>query len=174
MELTAPFDVLAWLNPHTSHGRALSDSELVDVLHFSLMWNVFEGRACRRHATVSAIRRFVTKLRDRGRLSPGAFEPYLAHYRARYLTDGEPNERFAQLNFRQGECEPLVEDVLRGNLTDLNNIVLALVLVVYRLWNNLYHGEKNVFSLPGQDESFAVANRLLATLLDLALVWKQR
>ena len=78
------------------------------------------------------------------------------------------------MNFRQGECEPLVEDVLRGNLTDLNNIVLALVLVVYRLWNNLYHGEKNVFSLPGQDESFAVANRLLATLLDLALVWKQR
>lgn len=170
MESTEGFDVFHWLNGHRGREPKLSRESLDSVMCFALMWNLFEDRACGRNATPATICRAVVRLYEQGRLSLGDFRPYLAHFQGRYLREGAPNPRFDSLHLERSGCRQLVADALQGKLTDVTNVVQAVLLVVLRLRNNMFHGEKYVFSLPPQDESFAVANQLLATFLDLVLV----
>lgn len=166
MEPTEPFDVLDWLNRRGGSEPRLSRDMLDDVLCFSLMWSLFERRACATNANINTICGVATRLYDRGRLTVEEFQPYLTYFRNRYLSEEEPNEKFARLRFHENDRKHIVEDVLKGKLIDPTSIVFALLAVVYRLRNNLFHGTKNLFELPDQDENFAVANRLLATVLD--------
>jgi hypothetical protein len=170
MALTEPFDVLYWLNSHRGDAPELLESGLSDVLCFSLMWSLFERRACATNANINAICGVATRLYDRGRLTVEDFQPYLAYFRNRYLSEGEEtNEKFERLRFRENDRKQTVEDVLKGKLVDPASIVFALLVIVFRLRNNLFHGTKNLFQLPEQGENFAVANRLLATVLDRLL-----
>jgi hypothetical protein len=101
-----------------------------------------------------------------GRLSMDEFRFYLTCFQKRYLEDGEPNHKFDSLSLERGGDKQLVANVLQGKSTDAADVVKALLLVVYRLRNNMFHGEKYVFTLPPQDENFGVVNGVLATFLD--------
>ena len=56
--------------------------------------------------------------------------------------------------------------VLAGRETDPTKIFLAMLIIIYRLRSNLFHGEKSVYELPGQVENFRMANQVLMTFLD--------
>ena len=51
--------------------------------------------------------------------------------------------------------------------TEPKEILKALLYILYRFRNNLFHGEKEVVRLNGQIENFKVANDLLAKVLEI-------
>ncbi len=60
----------------------------------------------------------------------------------------------------------VIEKVLLGKEEDQTAIIKALILIIYRYRNNLFHGEKEIASLPNQQENFDYANNFLMTCLE--------
>lgn len=84
----------------------------------------------------------------------------------RFVTNGNLNPRFPYLHFRQNDRRSLVEDVLLGINTNNNDIILALIIIVYRYRNNLFHGLKNMQEIDQQKENFDNANNVLKIFLN--------
>lgn len=160
------FDEIAWLNSYFDNKDEIIKEEIEKVLYFSLMWNTFETLACDKFARIPTIERKVNDIHSLKKLIYQDFAPYLTYFSERYFVNGDFNQRFENLRVPDDRKE-LVKGVLSGELTDINNIVLALLIIVYRLRNNLFHGEKSVYKLRYQDENFSVANQLLAVFLNL-------
>lgn len=162
------FSEIEWLNSYfDGSSHRVSEDEIKSVLYFALVWNLFELRACNKCATVASITNKVNEIYDESLLQLSDFASYLAYYQNRYLSKGQTNEKFDQLNFRRNDKKELVASVLKGDLDDINNIVLALLIIILRLRNNLFHGEKDIYRLNYQVENFEVANKVLATFLNL-------
>ena len=63
--------------------------------------------------------------------------------------------------------EQKVKSVLEGKVNAVDDIVFALLIIIFRLRNNLFHGEKWVYKLDDQVDNFRNANQVLAKFLDL-------
>lgn len=61
----------------------------------------------------------------------------------------------------------MVEAVLKGENANLGDTAAALLIVIYRLRNNLFHGVKWAYGIRGQRENFENANALLMSALEL-------
>ena len=61
-----------------------------------------------------------------------------------------------------------MEEVLLGQRQNLSDKVLALMLIVYRLRNNLFHGLKTLEMLNDQVHNLNTASRCLGVLMMLS------
>jgi len=164
----ASFSEIEWLNSYfDSSSHRINEKSAQSVLYFALIWNLFESRACNKNANTKSIADKVNEVYSKGLLQLSDFSPFLAYYQDRYLSKGQINDTFCKLNFRHNDKKELIEAVLKCELDDINNIVLALLLIILRLRNNLFHGEKNIYTLSCQIDNFKVANQVLSKFLDM-------
>lgn len=146
----------------------ISDATFGPILHFSLMWNLFERDACGREAKPANIERAVQAAFAEGNLSLDPFQEHLAYFRTRSQRDGMSIDRYLDaLKMDNKNARHLVRGVLAGDLSDANNAVHALLLIAHRIRNNLFHGEKEVATLHSQADLFRAVNSLLATYLNV-------
>lgn len=145
----------------------LSDEERSAITNFTLLWSAMEGRMIQSNANPVSLAEVVKALNAQGRLRPERFEKSLAYFRDRYVQAGSFNDRFEQLLFRKNDRRPLVEAVLSGNDADIEHVVLALLLIAYRLRNNLFHGMKWAYGIRGQQPNFEHAADILMRMLEL-------
>lgn len=166
------FDVFGWVRRHYP---SLNAEQLTPVLHFSLIWNMFETKVGRRLASPARIREHVTDAARRGDLLRHDYQPYLDYFRNRYSQQENHalNNLFAVAYVssrgareRNEQHREEIQRVFRGETDDLTEVVYALLLIAYRIRNNFFHGNKGLRSLPGQTDLFNVVNRLLAKYLD--------
>jgi hypothetical protein len=148
-----------WIN--NRFGTNFSENDLSSVKDFSLLWNVFENIVCDNNCSVNRLSE---------RLNPivfdlAKFENNLNYFKNRYISDGETNERFNHLNFRNNDRRELVADVLLGNNNDNSESILALAIIVYRFRNNLFHGLKQMEFIDQQKGNFDNANMVLTAIL---------
>jgi len=161
MPATPQFNALEWFSRFSKEGTPIDASELQPVLEFTLIWNLFERETCDRFVRIDSIREHVNWASSRGKLQSDAYEPYLAFFRERYPQHDE-EEFLADHLLASSRCHTrrvpediaLLSDVLAGRSTDANNVVYALLFIAYRVRNNLFHGEKNVYTLHLQKELF--------------------
>jgi hypothetical protein len=165
MNLTEEFGVFDWLKRYFPYANVVEDN-MSSVLHFCLMWSLFESKVCERHASVGKMKSFTKGLNKTESLKQRDFDPYLLYFQKRYLNHGRTNDRFDKLRI-SGMNRELVESVLKKEETKNSSVILALLIIVYRLRNNLFHGEKPIITLHNQSMNFNVANRFLAEVLDL-------
>lgn len=166
--LTTGFNEVEWLNNYfDGFNQQVNGEEIKSVLYFALIWSMFESLTCKRTASVTNIEGAVRKVYDKKLLQFDDFNPLIGYFRNRYLIEGHTNEKFERLNWHRRCGKDVVESVLKGDSDDIYSVVLALLLIVRRLRNNLFHGEKNVYELNYQVDNFEVANQVLATFLDL-------
>lgn len=85
-----------------------------------------------------------------GRLQANAFDDCLAYFRDRHIQKGEFTGHFAGLHFRNNDHQELVKAVLKGENKGAGDTAAALLIIVYRLRNNLLHGVKWAYELRGQ------------------------
>jgi hypothetical protein len=71
---------------------------------------------------------------------------------------------------RRNDQADLVKDVLRGDDNDPVNCVIAVLIIVYRLRNNLFHGGKWAYGIRDQQSNFRQANK---TLMNAMQLWEQ-
>lgn len=160
------------MNPHTwlcekepGFGD-LTDQERAAVMHFSLLWSLFEAKALATNASADRIYDLVLKWASGHRLEIAPFLQSLAHFRARYSNGPHAAELLHGLNLRHNDKPDLIEMVLRGEDASEPDCVAALLIIVYRLRNNLFHGLKWAYGMRGQLDNFNNANEALMAALD--------
>lgn len=154
-----------WLERTQPGYQELSSGERSAVAGFSIVWSVFEARALATNANSTAIVQFV----DQNAEHFGAAEPYadaLMHFRQRYVSDGGTNHKFQSLHFRRNDRRELVEAVLLGNDVPPTEMAKALLIIAFRLRNNLFHGLKWAYEMRDQQTNFENAAAVLTRVLD--------
>jgi len=155
-----------WLCVHAQGFHDLSEKDREAIFHFSLLWSFFEARALRTRGSAGAILTVTREWASNGQLTLAPFEESLAYFRARYVANGEPTQLFDGLALRNNHMPALVFSVLKGENTNVADSVAALLIVVFRLRNNLFHGVKWDYGIGGQRENFTHANAALMSALE--------
>ena len=162
----AQFQPLPWVNEYTQTAMPIDEATFGPILHFSLMWNLFERDACGREANPPNIEKSVQSAFADGKLNPDVFQEHLVYFQNRAQREDMTIDRYLDaLKLTNTKARTLVRGVLAGTLSDPNNVVHALLLIAHRIRNNLFHGEKEVAYLHSQVDLFHTVNSLLATFL---------
>ena len=117
-------------------------------------WEIF--------AQANLIRAKVDEWRAAGTLYNDQYDAELAYFRRRYFANGGFTHHFPHLNLRSADYPDLVQAVLDGSNNDPRDRLLVLLMIVWRLRNNLFHGEKWAYQL----QNFTHANAILMRLLE--------
>ena len=168
MSTAAEFSAAAWIAQNTQGGTCLSGEAQQAVANFTTMWNFFESTLCDNRASVAAFERVVEKYQP-AQVSEGTAQTLaacLVFWRARYRSSGGFSRRFDGLHFRQGDRRAHVEDVLSGKADSQNAEMLALMIIIYRLRNNLFHGLKTLEMLNEQVENLTNASQCIAAIME--------
>ena len=160
------FNAVEWMVSRKPSLARYGKDQLEHVLHFTLMWNMFESYLCNQSASVNALESLLRDLERNNQLQIVEFESYLSLFQSRYVSNGEFTERFPHLNLRRGDREDLVRSVLLGEKTDEFSTALTCLLIIYRYRNNLFHGIKDVNDLTFQRDIFEQSSMLLSRVLE--------
>jgi hypothetical protein len=154
-----------WLSTRAPGYRNLSDQEHKAILHFALLWSLFEANVLASNANVPSILKKCAEWEETNRLSTPGFEDCLNYFRGRYFKDGTTTNSYEGLRFRPNDQESLVRSVLSCQNRNPRDELAALFIIIYRLRNNLFHGEKWSYQLAGQFLNFSHANDALMEAL---------
>lgn len=156
-----------WLCAHAPGFAELPEEDRQAIFHFSLLWSFFEAKALHTRGSANAILAVTHEWASRSQLSLTPFQESLAYFRARYVTNGQPTQHFHDLEWRNNDNRTLALSVLKGENTNPADAIAALLIVVFRLRNNLFHGTKWAYGIQGQRENFVHANAVLTCTLEM-------
>lgn len=156
-----------WLESFAPGFAQLSEQERKAIKDFSLLWSLYEGTVLNTNANADAIIRAVALLKERGKLTLNPFQAATEYFSARYHDGTSLTPEFDGLNLRNGDHKPLVEKVVKGLSNDEGEILSAILIIVLRLRNNLFHGVKWSYGIQGQLENFRNASNVLMSVMTL-------
>jgi len=160
------FNAVDWMmERHPSLHRS-GREQFEHVLHFALMWNMFESSVCNQSASLQALEAAVDELERNNLLGDIEFNSFLSYFQNRYVSNREFTERFPHLRLRSRDREQLVREVLLGNETNPSSVALTCLLIVYRYRNNLFHGIKEIYDIGNQKDLFEQSSMLLAKIME--------
>ncbi len=160
------FDAQAWALASLREAPKLQPSTLEVVAGFTFLWSLFEGVACDGNGSVPKLAQVAEHMARSPLLAHKNVEHCLSFYRFRYLSGDHMQERFYSLNFRQNDRQELVEAVLKGTESSLSVKLHALLIIAYRIRNNIFHGLKSVHVWDDQAQNISEATRVLSVALE--------
>jgi hypothetical protein len=166
------FDELDWIMRFFDNGVELKSEGIDRVRNFSLIWNLFETFACNKYADINSITAAVETINSRQQIQYELVSEHLQYFADRYFNvDGSQKDIFNGLNFRSSRTDQVAKQAVIKVLTKVESnpkeILKALLYILFRFRNNLFHGEKEVVKLNGQIDNFIVANDLLTKVLEI-------
>lgn len=156
----------AWLEAREPGFQDLPENDRRAIFDFTFLWSLFEAEVMETNASVDCITKKVDAWAAAGILGADLHDTELAYFRDRYFSNGELTYRYPHLALRKSDHPELVEAVIRGENDDPRDRMLALLMIVWRLRNNLFHGAKWAYQIKGQKENFNKANAVLMRLID--------
>ncbi|MBI3531919.1 MAG: hypothetical protein HY068_05545 [Burkholderiales bacterium] len=163
-------DTLVWLQNRVG-AEALPGSAFDAAMKFALLWMYFEGKACKADANSKSLRDFAKDLYAR-KLDQlrGQLDAPLEFFKARYGDVQQDPERFIR---RLGELKRIKLEDQQAIISTLTNAqidevdkAIGLLLICFRIRNNLFHGSKQLPTLQQQQELFANVGYVLTALLE--------
>lgn len=139
---------------------------LESVLAFLLYWNTFEARLFERNFRSESVRDDEINIHIEDEIVSDSFE----FAKQRYVSPiGTLNTEFKDLGFRnlsknkeiETEDEKYVREVLLTDSPVIQNRLNAMIIIIYRLRNNLFHGEKSIQKALRQTDLLNWACRIL-------------
>tara|TARA_R110002012_G_scaffold55315_9_gene141203 strand:- start:4391 stop:4903 length:513 start_codon:yes stop_codon:yes gene_type:complete len=155
-----------WIATHVRGGQHLTEETLALVADFTLIWALFEGTEAHGEDVIVVDELKSIAERVSHDFSVQRLDEFVAFWSDRYIADGSTNHRFDRLNLTHRPHRTLVENVLLKSDDSLVNKIHAILLITYRLRNNLFHGAKDIQHLDGQRENLRYASDLLKTVLE--------
>ena len=155
-----------WLEARAPGFRELPNADRRAIFDFSFLWSLFEAQIMDNFARADRIRERVDEWTAAGTLNAELYDDELAYFRDRYFANGELTYHYPHLELRRADHPELVEDVIRGANDDPRDRMLALLMIVWRLRNNLFHGAKWAYQLRDQRSNFTHANAALMRVLE--------
>ena len=156
-----------WLIDRAPGFGELPCKERDAIRDFALLWSYFEISVLNGYANADKIVEAVTQLARLNRLPSGEIQTEIDYFRKRYYDGNKFTDKFKALRFRNNDRKSIVEDVIRGKSDNEVEILSAILIIVLRLRNNLFHGAKWANELSGQLNNFTNANNVLMAFMDL-------
>ncbi|MCJ7553556.1 MAG: hypothetical protein MUO34_06690 [Ignavibacteriaceae bacterium] len=161
------FEVLDWLNIHFPNVPDFNRDKITAVTDFSLMWNLFESELGHNGMNIQRISQIAQIIADKSS-GNNFYNDYYQYFKTRYTIDKKTtNEIFNKLAFRPNDQKDFVATVLKSEDQNAENIIKAILIIIYRFRNNLFHGEKELHNIHTQYENFNWANSFLAEILTI-------
>lgn len=151
-----------WISENIRDGANIDKDTYQSIADFCVMWALFEG------TELHGIDVAVDELGNVAHRVEGEIQNIdiaLEFWKNRYIRAGELNHKFEQLNFTHQPHVQLVSQALKGMETEQANIVHSLLLIVYRLRNNLFHGVKDITRIRHQTTNLDTASDFLKNVL---------
>jgi hypothetical protein len=159
-----------WLRLKVPVFDVLSEEERAAIRDFSMLWSLFEGTVLGADGNAQALVAVVNELGKRGVIDLVPLGPAIEHFRGRYYANGTFTPAFDQhLHFRGNDRRKVAEAFVSGATNDAAEILKGLLIVIYRLRNNLFHGMKWTYRLEGQLNNFRYANEVLMATSNMAM-----
>lgn len=155
-----------WLETRAPGFRDLPHPDRRAIFDFAFLWSLFEAQVMNNYARPDRIREKVDAWAAAGMLQAEHYDAELAYFRNRYFAEGALTHHFPFLGLRPSDHPDLVQAVIVGSNNDPRDRLLALLMIVWRLRNNLFHGAKWAYGLRDQRENFTRANSVLMRLLE--------
>lgn len=156
---------IAWLEQQVPEFAQLPEIDKSEIIDFSLLWSFFEGTILNSNASVPTIRNYVQSLEANGTLYQVDLNDYLVYLRDRYFPNGNYSENFQYLYVERSGNPPEVHQMLQDPTSSNAVLLTGCLVVIFRLRNNLFHGEKWKYQLQDQYDNFVQANLLLIQLM---------
>ena len=158
-------EVQNWLSYKLENTRLDDGDTYTAIADFCVMWAVFEGTELADADSAvdelfNVARRLVKDNID--------FSDELAFWSDRYIEEGKTNKSFDKLGFTHEPHIKLVSDVLLRNQTDVLKVAHAILLIVYRLRNNLFHGNKDITQIHNQVTNLNMASKALINIASVS------
>lgn len=163
-------DPLIWLRNRVGT-EALPGTAFDAAMKFALLWMYFEGQACGTEANSKRLRDFAKDLYARKLDSLiGQLETPLAFFKLRYGDVQLDPQQFIRRLGDPKRIKPDDQAAIISALTkepiDEVDKAIGLLLICFRIRNNLFHGSKQIPTLQQQEELFANVGHILTVLLD--------
>jgi hypothetical protein len=155
-----------WLSEKAPGFKNLPKRDRSAIFDFAFLWSLFEAKIMGGFARADRIREKVDQWAAGGLLEADLYEGELAYFRGRYFADGVLTHHFPHLHLRPTDHPELVRAVIEERNNDPRDRVLALLTIIWRLRNNLFHGAKWAYEIRGQLDNFSHANNVLMRLLE--------
>lgn len=155
-----------WLSEKAPGFKHLPAQDRNAIFHFAFLWSLFEAKVMDNFARADRIREKVDEWTVAGTLEAALYDEELHYFRRRYFANGALTHHFPYLDLRAADHPELVRAVIEGANNDPRDRVLALLMIVWRLRNNLFHGAKWAYELRGQLDNFNHANTVLMRVLE--------
>jgi len=141
-------------------GEAEIDWEILKpVMCFVVLWNRLEAQ----HGQHLTLRRLESSA-DSAAASPAfdilRYEPHVAFFQGRYR-DSSPRLPALLRDSGEPKVRQRMERLIAGTLESSQEILTAVLMIPYRIRNNLFHGRKDTFQLYAQTELFTHVNEVL-------------
>lgn len=158
---------IQWLVNSVPEFNKFSLLERNAIGDFVLLWSLFESRVLDTNANADKIIDVGNRLRAQQNLNLEGFQTAIGYFRKRYYKGGNFTPAFERLLLRGNDHSSLVKKVISGQTSDDAEILSAILIIVLRLRNNLFHGNKWSYEIQGQLKNFRNSNSVLMAVMDL-------
>jgi hypothetical protein len=174
-EIYRRINMTEWIN--RTLDSSLNDEDFEPIYYFSLLWNLFEGKL---FATNFCLSQDTTKRKIQdicSQLNNGdnnIVNTTFNHFKHRYVSDGNTNDGFDSSLFLDGRNEDLkneAREILLKTEPSMMEKLKSLVIIIYRLRNNLFHANKELRFIDGQRCNFVHANQFLKMCIEKHDLW---
>lgn len=167
-----PFDELNWTRTFFDNAVDLNVEGIDRVRNFVFLWNIFETFACNKNANLNSIRNIVEEINNRDAITLEPFADYVNYFSNRYYNpNGDSRYSIDGLLFRKNNNDQVAKNeviaVLTRQQVEPKEVLKALLFILYRFRNNLFHGEKEIVRLNEQIDNFICANHILSNVLTI-------
>ncbi len=135
------------------------------LFEFAVIWNIFEKKKVRNHASIFDVSDFVERLPSIDNININEIFEY---FKNRYTNNPNYANLFEALRWRDKEKDK--KDETHRILLDKDSIdkdkIKAVLYIIFRLRNNLFHGEKSILTIDQQRETFNLVNSFLLDVIE--------
>jgi|GEM_PF-2581340 len=155
---------LKWIK-NRYYYKEFDENKIRNIQQFALVWNVFERECCGSDAKINTYADKVA-LALHNKLIP-SLDTTWSYFHQRYIKNRDMTEKFYSLVFKKNDKQAFVKNTLLAESPSNKDKIEALMRIIFRLRNNLMHGEKKPEIFYDQDENFKHANQFLMNVCDL-------
>jgi hypothetical protein len=161
--------VINWLKKQAPGFGDLPPDDLNAIMHFSLLWSLFETRALNTNGNATAIVAAAKRWDDHSLLTQETFRAENKYFRDRYCKNEKFTFCFSSLHIEcfNKKTQELVKRFLKNKCSHQWEAVAGLLLVIYRFRNNFFHGPKWAYDFRDQGNNFNHANAALMQAIEL-------
>lgn len=141
------------------HNCSLQQDTVLSIGKFAILWNIFEREKCNNYCTVSKIEKLIFNTSDKWHQLAEVLK------RRQEQFDLTEEQYITRKLRRQGLNSERIEKINKFLQSNGQEDIVGGLFAIYRIRNNMFHGEKDYQMLDGQKELFDAVNNVLESVL---------